>query len=63
MCSSTPLGGLLLPQHLLGAPEYWRCSAELQVLVNGDVELELVGLEEVVQLLHIALVHLVHLLL
>ena len=39
------------------------CSAELQVLVFGDVVLELVGFEEVAQLLQVMLVQPVHLLL
>ena len=38
-------------------------SAELQVLVSGDVVLELVGFKEVFQFLHVALVQPVHLLL
>lgn len=41
----------------------WRRSAELQVLISGDVVLELVGLKEVAQLLEVALVQLVHFLL
>ena len=40
-----------------------RYSAELQVLIFWDVVLELVGFEEVAQLLHVALVQPVHLLL
>ena len=39
------------------------CSAELQVLVSWDVVLELMGFEEVFQLLHVVLVQPVHLLL
>ena len=46
-----------------GAPTLGRCSADLQVLVSGDVVLELVGFEEIFQLLHVALVKPVHLLL
>ena len=46
-----------------GAPPLGRHSAELQVLVYGDIVLELVGFEEVFQLFHVALVQPVHLLL
>ena len=46
-----------------GAPLLGRCSADLQVLVFGDVVLELVGFEEIFQLLYVALVKPVHLLL
>lgn len=40
-----------------------RRSAELQVLVLGDVVLELVGFKELAQLIDVVLVQLVHLLL
>ena len=46
-----------------GAPPLGRHSTDLQMLVSGDVVLELVGFEEVFQLLHVALVQAVHLLL
>ena len=49
-----PFGGTL---HL------GRCSADLQVLISGNIVLELVGFEEIFQLLHVALVKPVHLLL
>ena len=53
----------MLTLHFGGAPTLGRCSEDLQVLVSGDVVLELVGFEEIFQLLHVALVHPVHLLL
>ena len=45
------------------APPLGRCSTEFQVLVYGDIVLELVGFEEIFQLLHVALMEPVHLLL
>ena len=70
----TPPRSLLGSQHLPpsslmpalpfgGAPPLGRHSADLQVLVSGDVVLELMGFEEVFQLLHVALMQPVHLLL
>lgn len=46
-----------------GCPPLGRGSAELQVSVGGDIVLELVGFEEVAQLLDVVLVQCVHLLL
>ena len=54
----------LMPALTFGAaPSLGRRSVELQVLVSGDVVLELVGFKEVFQLLYVALVQPVHLLL
>ena len=61
---STSLHPPLMPAlHFGGAPPLGRCSADLQVLVSRDIVLELVGFEEIFQLLHIELVKPVHLLL
>ena len=74
MCSTDtcrkPSGAQHLPPSSLmpalpfeAVPSLGRRSVELQVLVSGDIVLELVGFEEVFQLLHVALVQPVHLLL
>ena len=46
-----------------GALRLGRHSADLQLLVSGDIVLELVGFRDIFQLLHVALVQSVHLLL
>lgn len=62
--SAPPAGLPSTSSGLWGSPSSaLRDSAELQVLVSGDVELELVGIKEVAQLLDIALVQPVHFLL
>ena len=72
MCSTDTFRkpfGITAPPSLMPALPFGaavplgRYSAELQVLVFWDVVLELVGFEEVAQLLHVALVQPVHLLL
>ena len=72
MCStdtSRKPSGVTAPLSLMpalpfgAAPPLGKYSVEFQVLVFWDVVLELVGFEEVFQLVHVALVQPVHLLL
>ena len=61
-CTHLPRGSLMPAPPFGAAPPLGRHSAELQVLVRGDVVLELVGFKEVAQLMDVVLVQLVHLL-